>query len=205
MISETSAPANGVKTKAGKGDEFDMCIACKDYKTAEHYGELAKWIAPGTRDAFEAYINLPGPSCPLFLQSSVGAGVPSIGACLRRAWKTFITGFEPPATNLLRKKFHTDLIRMSRQGAALSLLKKVDAHSEQVALRVYTVSSVADDAKLGELLYKQVFGDPVPWPDGAADRVGEALLARCEANLMERFDDQLSPSPVAEWSAQLSA
>ena len=77
---------------------------------------------------------------------------------------------------------------MSRQGAALSILKKVDAHSEQVALRVYTVSSVADDAKLGELLYKQVFGDPVPWPDEPADHAGEALRARCTAKMIRRFD-----------------
>ena len=69
---------------------------------------------------------------------------------------------------------------MSRQGEALNLLKKVDAHSEQVALRVYTVSSVADDAKLGELLYRQVFGDPVPWPELDADHVDEVLLAVCE-------------------------
>lgn len=140
-------------------------VVCKQHKTVKHYGELAKWLAPGTRAALAAYIALPGKHTDLLLDPvrsttdtvSIHKLLPAFGA-------TYCPKQGPPACNLVRKLFHTKLVHMNRQGLCLDLLSKVDAHSAKVALKIYTVDTPEDDAVLGKLLYEQVFGDPVEWP-----------------------------------------
>jgi hypothetical protein len=39
-----------------------------------------------------------------------------------------------------------------------------DAQSADVGRGMYAVTSVSDDAKRGEALFKRVFGEPVGWP-----------------------------------------
>ncbi|CAE8600028.1 unnamed protein product, partial [Polarella glacialis] len=46
----------------------------------------------------------------------------------------------------------------------LQLVRKVDAHSADVAMKVYATTTSGDDAKLGKYLHQQIFGEPVDWP-----------------------------------------
>lgn len=43
---------------------------------------------------------------------------------------------ETPTSNLIRKMYHSALLRMSREGQAMDLMRKVHAHSAEVARKV---------------------------------------------------------------------
>ena len=49
-------------------------------------------------------------------------------------------------------------------GQTLDLLSKVDAHSVQVAHKVYVTQTPEDDNELGKLLCIGLKGDPVEFP-----------------------------------------
>ena len=49
--------------------------------------------------------------------------------------------------------------QVHRQEAVANLLKVVDAHSISMALKVYNVTTWADDAKIAQILYEDVMGD----------------------------------------------
>jgi hypothetical protein len=50
----------------------------------------------------------------------------------------------------------------------MELLSKVDAHSAEMAKKVYATTTAADDARLGKYLYEGLFGEPVMWPSPEA-------------------------------------
>ena len=56
------------------------------------------------------------------------------------------------------------LLRISREGKAMELMRKVDAHSADVAMKVYATTTAEDDARLGKYLHEELFGEPVEWP-----------------------------------------
>ena len=136
-----------------------------NHKTAKVYGDLAKWIAPGTATAIRVYLGLDGKvSNLLFEPVRATTQHACVNYCLRRFGEVYFPGREAPACNLIRKMFHTSLMQMSQQGKVLDLLSKVDAHSKRVAKDVYTCATPGDDAQLGKILFEQVMKDPVPWP-----------------------------------------
>ena len=75
-------------------------------------------------------------------------------------WPTY----PAPACNVVRKVFHARLKKMSHQHKVWNLFSKVAAHSEEVASKIYGVSTAEDDVKLGNILFQAVLDDPVPWP-----------------------------------------
>lgn len=140
-------------------------LICPQHKTALVYGHLAKFVPPGSWRAFEVYNALPGKTSDLFLDpTSADSAVVSFSSFLKRFGNIHFCMADPPNSNLIRKMFHSVLIRMSREGTAMSLMQKVDAHSADVAKQVYSISSVAADAKLAKMLYEEIMGDPVEWP-----------------------------------------
>lgn len=166
---------------AGKG-----FLECDTHKTARYYGTLAKHLAPGTIKALQVYASLPNKYTDLLLdpirQSTKDA---SVHKALNKFGELFLPDTERPGVTLLRKMFHTKLIQMHREGQCLNLLAKVDAHSVNVAIDVYTVLVPENDAKLGKLLYEQVMGAPMAWPSEAellasrqkgTTRLNEAIL-----------------------------
>ena len=54
----------------------------------------------------------------------------------------------------------------------MELMRKVDAHSAAVAMKVYATRTAGDDAKLGKYLHEQLFGEPVNWPNEHMIRFG---------------------------------
>jgi hypothetical protein len=155
-------------TKAHAQEQIEKGLdyfVCTQHKTCKTYGDLAKWVAPGTIKALECYMGLPGKTSNL-LFDPVGMGTQaiSISFCLNR-FAAFFPTFEPMNSNLIRKQFHTTLIKQSREGKCLDLLSKVDAHSTSVAKAIYCTTTPAKHAKLGKyFFFEEVYGKPVHWP-----------------------------------------
>jgi hypothetical protein len=140
-------------------------LLCHDHKTSDTYGTLAKYVPAGSMEAMRVYISLPGKSKDLFLEpANPQSPHVSIAQHLQRFGSMFLSTPDPPNCNLIRKQYHTMLLRLSREGGAMELMKKVDAHSADVAKRVYATTTAGDDAKLGKYLHQQLFGEPVGWP-----------------------------------------
>ena len=187
-----------VLDQAAAGKDF---LVCHKHKTSHHYGSLAKYVPPGSFKAFEVYASLPGKITDLFLEPNIGYEKVYIGYHMKRFACHYLASSEvQPNCNLLRKQFHTLLMRLSREGKCMELLSKVDAHSARVAAKIYCTSTVSDDAKLGKMLYEAVYGNPVEWPaqrlsieadtKEIADDLKVALcLAYSEANFEEEDDD----------------
>lgn len=98
-------------------------ILCPIHKTAHKYGDMAKWIAPGTISALKCYAALPRPIDVLTLfvpanRETQYFNVP--GALHRFAAKYLPEENTKPTVNLLRKWYHTVLMKMtSNQDVAL--------------------------------------------------------------------------------------
>eukprot|EP00974_Lingulodinium_polyedra_P101157 9799947-Lingulodinium_polyedra.AAC.1 len=104
------------------------------HKTSDSYGELTKWVSPGTVEAIKVYLMLPGKKSNLLLEpAKKDSKMVSVAASLRRFGASYWPKFQPPACNLVRKRFHTALYKMARFNKAFELLSKVDAHSKEVA------------------------------------------------------------------------
>jgi hypothetical protein len=140
-------------------------LVCHAHKTFDTYGALAKHIFPGTQQAMGVYVGLPGKRSDLFLEPpKQESHKVSISQHLKRFGAVYFPECMAPNSNLIRKQFHTQLLRTSRENQCMELMKKVDAHSAEVAKKVYCTTTAADDAKLGQMLYEQIFGESVPWP-----------------------------------------
>lgn len=101
----------------------------------------------------------------MFLEPSTGCNNVSLGYYLKMFALTYLQQSKiQPSSNLIRKHFHTVLLRLSREDKLLDLLSKVDAHSKAVAKKVYCTTTLTDDAHLGKMLFETLYGDPVEWP-----------------------------------------
>ena len=146
-------------------DKGENHLVSDKHKTSDTYGRLAKYVPPGSWEAFQAYISLPGKKTDLFLEPSPGCPKVSVASHLRRGARLYLPQCDdPPNVNLIRKQFHTQLLRLCREDKCMDLLSKVDAHSAEVAKKVYCTTTISDDAKLGKLLFEALWGKPVDWP-----------------------------------------
>lgn len=85
----------------------------KEHKTSIHYGELAKWFAPGTIEAIKAYLTLPRRSGVKTLFMPVGEDTEFIswpGTLYRFAKRYLPEKHQRPTVNLMRKMFHNKLV-----------------------------------------------------------------------------------------------
>ena len=106
-------------------------------QTADTYGTLAKYVPAGSLQAMNVYIHLPGKESNLFLEPASNAVEHvSVAQHLKRFGRMFMGVEDPPNCNLIRKQYHTKLLRMSREDEAMKLMEKVDAHSAHIAKKV---------------------------------------------------------------------
>lgn len=170
-----------VVEQTSKGLDY---VVCKNHKTSRVYGDLAKWLAPGTVAAMECYAGLPrdGNITSFLVPTNPKADHVVVPECLVRFSKKYLPiGFTRPTVNLLRKYFHTALINMtSTHDALLNVMRKIDAHSTSVALNHYVLRDPEADAKLARVLVSAVLGETVPWP--GQDTLGDVQIA-CKALL----------------------
>jgi len=148
-------------------------LLCPEHKTNDTYGTLAKYVPAGSMEAMKVYCNLPGKTTDLLLEPASPQSLNvSVHQHLKKFGRMFLNEPEPPNSNLIRKQYHTMLLRLSREGGAMELMRKVDAHSVDVAMKVYATTTNEDDAKLGKYLHEHLFGEPVNWPSEDMIRVG---------------------------------
>ena len=137
-------------------------LVCLEHKTSDAYGASAKYIAPGVKEAIRCYINLPRCSdVDLFLCPPGGKRrFVSVPQALFMFSARFLPGADvKPTVNLLRKKFHTKLIKGN--------------------VVMQRLMGIQNDAELAKALVDEVLGETVPWPQRAElqtpDEVSDVL------------------------------
>ena len=181
-------------------------IVCDDHKTAKVYGDLAKWLAPGTIAAIRCYLGLPRRAGVETLLCPVGeyTSEVDIPSALRLFCARFFpTGCTPCKVNLLRKWYHTKLHGLATRGdTLLEILRVVDGHSASVANKHYILHGPADDAKLAKHLVHALIGQTVPWPTSLAleDRTDDAVI-----QLVARMDGEDDASSAQDTSQKEDA
>ena len=143
-------------------------IVCQKHKTARFYGDLAKWVSPGTWHAFRSYLKLPTRKHNTkFLQPMHDwAKTISLDSYLNTWHKRFLSHDEALNPTQIRKMHHTVLAELTRSKKLNKLIGIVDPHGDAVIEGVYMCRNFKSDARLGESIFRGVFGDPVEWPPG---------------------------------------
>jgi len=153
-----------VREQLAKGLDY---LICPNHKTSDEYGEAVKHLSPGTLEAVKVYLELTATprekSSPLFLQPVKGDHV-SISSCLRQFGKRRLPDTQPPAVNLVRKKFHEAAITSFAPTETLEMLKQVDKHSVEVAHKTYSTLQFGKEARMCAAVFVAVMGEPVEWP-----------------------------------------
>ena len=180
-------------------------LVCDHHKTYDTYGEIAKFVPEGSWQAFDLYNSLPGKLTDLFLDApDPSSRHVSVHSYLKRFgllhFDTKVIN-PPPNSNLIRKMYHTRLLHMTRMGECMSFFQKVDAHSAEVAARVYATSTPADDADLGKMLHVQVNQAFVEFP--SPERI-EALGMSLESVAAngEAADETMKALPLKDEDVQ---
>ncbi len=156
-------------------DGFDY-VVCSEHKTSYVYGEVAKWLAPGTVEAAKAYLRLPRRAgvdtflCP----AKKGTAHVDVPSALRTFCHRYVgQGFTFPTINLLRKWYHNAIRGIAADDARLhKLFAVVDAHGAGVQDKYYRFRTPAADVKLAKHLVECLLGNTVPWP-GPSELVGK--------------------------------
>lgn len=153
-------------------------FTCEKHKTWASYGDLAKWVPPCLLKMFTCYLSCPRPAdvTTFFVPAQAGAPTMSFPSALRTWSKRFLDAkYTWPTVNDYRKFSHRVLMKLTENHQRLKdVLKVIDAHSKHTQDRHYILREPEEDAKLGELLSKQVHGDPGPqWPTD--DALTEAM------------------------------
>jgi hypothetical protein len=140
-------------------DKHNTFLLCPQHKTVATYGTLAKHIPAGSWHAFRLYLDLPGKRTDRFIEPPTATSTQaSVAGLLKRFGVIAFKTEDPPNSNLIRKMFHSCLLRISRDKEAMRFMEKVDAHSEHIARKVYAITTPEDDSKLAHMLYTEVFG-----------------------------------------------
>ena len=170
------------------------------HKTSYVYGDLAKWVAPGTWKAIAVYLGLACHSSKFFLcPANEKTWTASVAYYLKRFCCKYLKDFGAVNVNLIRKLFHTALKRMERQGVHMNVACTVDPHSRPVAEQVYCCLNKEDDWKLGKQLFEQVMGTPVEWP-ATKPKPGQATLQ--SVLTLPRGIEEPSLISIDDWAAQ---
>jgi hypothetical protein len=168
-----------VRTQVESGLDY---IVCTNHETSRAYGNLAKWLAPGTIAAIRCYLQLPRRHAVKTFLCPVGEETQEVD--IPRALRTFSARYLPPGTtsptvNSLRKWYHTKLHALaSKENTLLDVFTAIDAHFANVAKRHCILRGPEDDALLAKHLVHAMLGATVPWPSAQAIEEGaEAVVA----------------------------
>ena len=170
--------------------------------TSHVCGSLAKWITAGAAKAHKVYLRLPRDAgrTTFLLSARDDVGIVNIPQYLRRFAELFIhRKYTFPTVNLLRKWYHSVLVRLARtEGGLLEVMEKLDGHSVGVAVNHYVLMTPADDANLAKAIVTALLGEPVEWPetrelkDNAAKKAHEKAMALPLCDLEQALPSQAS-------------
>ena len=190
-----------VVDQLGKGIDY---LVCPNHKTASTYGELAKYIAPGTVEALKLVIKLPNRGTKkLFEPAKAETELVYIAGALKKFGKVYLPDYQAPGVNLMRKFFHTELMKHGAQDKALEIISQIDAHSKGVAERTYVCKSIQEDATKAKFLVQTMLDGAAEWPSknvlATSQRTFEEVMkkfARTTNNDDDDDDDDSDASSV---------
>ena len=143
-------------------------VVCSTHKTSHIYGDLAKWLAPGTTQAMFEFLKLPRrDDVETFLHpATADTDVVDVHHALTMfASRVLPANRELLTVNLLRKWYHTRLMKLCRtEHDLMERIARFDAHSGATAARSYILLEPQDDAHLAKILVESVLETCVPWP-----------------------------------------
>ena len=138
-------------------------VLCPRHKTSYAYGSLAKFIPASTWESLRLFLDMPGRKTNLLLDPVGNSEKTSIPPLLKRFGVNAFNTDSPPTSTILRKAFHTILLQHSTKDT-MSLMTRIDGHSEQTARKVYGIVTPEHDAELASILYQQAFKAHVDFP-----------------------------------------
>ena len=160
-------------------------LVMQHHKTDSVYGELGRYVPPCLLEAMRLYSQLPRAGAVHFFQPCrAGAAAVQASNLLRKFGAVYFPGSQYPSATLLRKLFASAIEQEDNKEKAAQLVADMDGHSKAVARRHYVLSNPASDARLGQSLYKLMYGDPPAWP-ARADCL--AAAGSCAERLREGF------------------
>ena len=173
--------------------ELDEYILCRFHKTWKTYGDIIKLLTPGLFEALVDYKRLPRPpGCKYFLvPATAKAETVSIPTSLKTFNRNCLKGAKvSPTTNHLRKLFHKELMKLTKNEDAMKdFMTVMDAHGRKVQDKHYIIKDPEDDLACAKVLVEKVLIKTVDYPtQEEADGAGslEELLASFKA---EKFEE----------------
>jgi hypothetical protein len=173
-------PAAHVAEQLAECKDF---LVCPNHKTASTYGELGKYLAPGTLDAVKVYAALGSPSGKFLVPPKETSTRVAVALMLKRFNKKYGPQYQNANVNLLRKWYHKEVVNPRNQNSVMKFMARIDGHSEAVAQKVYKTSDPEQDALFGKHLVTAVLGDTVEFP--SAQEIQQCGLAVGEVTVGE--------------------
>ena len=117
-------------------------LPCKYHKTAPTYGDVVKFLTPGLLNTLETYDKLPKPPCQYFLVPlTQSAETISFPTNLKAFYNKFMKKAKVwPTCNQWRKKFHNELMKLTKDETALKDLMRQIGKRYKIGTRLTTVS-----------------------------------------------------------------
>ena len=136
-------------------------LVCEDHKTAYYYGDVGKYLSPGTLKAMliydSAFVGEFARANDLFFQPCCGKKV-SISYYLRKFAGQNFPELLPPTSNLLRKRITSIADSHARQNKCFEMLQAYDKHGEAAMKGTYICVAAEEDAEYGQFIFKEVRG-----------------------------------------------
>ena len=165
MMEWTLAEAEYVLRILATDQEY---LECEEHKTSKYYGDVYKWLSSPLKKAMILYSQLPkATACTKFFVPAF-EGVEKV--CLTHYLKMFCVRFLPedktyPTCNLLRKWFHSEMKRKSRDPESVKfLMMQVDPHGDFVMEKHYMLKSPKDHVAIAKVVYNAIMGEVTAWP-----------------------------------------
>ena len=170
-------------------------VVCSTHKTSLVYGDLAKWLAPGTIQAMLQYLQLPRRDDVETFLHPVATDTAFVDVHL--ALKMFAVKMMPAqrrclSANLLRRWYHT---RLALEHPVLEELARLGTNRGVDAVRDSFLRDPLDDVFLAKILVEGVIGSCVPWP--------EPHEIPSQAAIPRGFDPTLRDTDVASEDEEL--
>ena len=178
-------------------------IVCKKHKTSKTKGELAKYLAPGTRAALKTFLQLPSRGTRLFEPVKKGStdtsGLAKLSERFARQY------FKPGALHAvptLMRKLYNDILAVDEDAAiAKKIVQELNAHTENVQQKHYVVRKALSQAMKGKALSETILGGSVPWP---AEALLESIVESRAQELISSYSRRGRPRKVDMKEAEVA-
>ena len=140
-------------------------LVMAEHKTSAVFGSLGRYLPPCLQQAMRLFVQLPrSGSAHFFEPCKQDENTVQANSLLRKFGAVYLPEHQHPEATLMRKLFASAIEDEDYKEKAAQLVADMDGHSKEVARRHYVLSNPSSDAKVGQSLYKQMFGAPEGWP-----------------------------------------